>query len=1040
VKRLYLPALALGVLLLSQAVHLRGQSDAAAAALRGTITDSSGRAVAAVVTVTDTGRGVNRVAHSSDTGSYQIQSLAPGTYELRASADGFETAVANGIQLSVGETGVYDVELHPGAVFTQVHVTAQAPLVDVARSDQAETIRTSQVENLPNLDRNFFYYVYTLPGVSNANAVRAQGNNAFTFSTSGFSVGGSNGRFNLITVDGGENEFGDGEPRYYLSPESIQEFQVNRNGFAAEFGFTAGTAVNVITRSGSNAPHGSVFAFYRSEHTSARNFFDTLPRKAFDQRVAPGVTLGGALVKNKLFAFTSYEYTKADTARFRDYTSANVLQPSDAQAAYIATLRQAPDSNIRRIAGELAPALNTTSFPATMALLQKNQGQFTSVIRQQVWSTRLDWNPRDQDRFTLRFAPYHDHYDFLDNNNLIAPSNTSNVFNRDFTTVMSWTRTVSPHAVNTARIQIAPWGDAHTVNFDLAGTQVDIQGVGSFGHNFTSPFDTAQNRFQFEDSISYVAGKHLLKAGVSARPVSFHVTERAWFNGEWTFSSSVYPVILALPPADQGALAAYNAANGISASGPPAASLTALETYNLGLPFLFRQASGNPSWRGWQTFLGAFVQDSWTPVRNLTIDAGLRFDDDREAKPIAALFRVSPRLGFAWDPFGDQKTVIRASGGLFQAPVPYQIDYLGNLLDDSGRYINQVFETPLSGAHSPPVLWGYGIQKGLLPQTALTLQDLQTLGVSPAPQAPGRVIFGISTHFQAPYTVQGSFGITRRLTEGLALDVAYQVYRGIHLPVSHEVNYRETGASAGPGLGPALVPIDPSIVENNMWESIGNSIYHGMTVSVRKRTGPVSLNVNYTFSKSIDDVTDFSSGFAAYLPSDLRLERALSTFDIRHNLAASAVLESPLHGGAGAPWVSRALAGVSLSPVVSVRSGIPFTVLIGTDVNGDTHTNDRPFGAARNTGTGDPFYGVDLRLRKRLPIGEKVHAELIAEATNILNHTNFLAVNNTVGLDPRYLFGPYHLHGNRQLAPTAPLGYIAAADPRRIQFGLRFAF
>src|SRR5205814_9821385 len=142
------------------------------------------------------------------------------------------------------------------------------------KTQQANTITTQQVASLPNLTRNFFAAVYTLPGVSSSNAPRAQGNGNFNFGSTGFSIGGSNGRANLITVDGGENEFGDGEPRFLMSPEVVQEFQVNRNAFAAEFGFTSGTAVNVVTKSGTNNFHGSLYTFYRSQHTSARNFFD----------------------------------------------------------------------------------------------------------------------------------------------------------------------------------------------------------------------------------------------------------------------------------------------------------------------------------------------------------------------------------------------------------------------------------------------------------------------------------------------------------------------------------------------------------------------------------------------------------------------------------------------------------------------------------------------------------------------------------------------------------------------------------------------
>ena len=178
------------------------------------------------------------------------------------------------VELTVGQTGVYDVQLRTGGVSAEVVVTADVPLIEVERTQQANTIDKRQVENLPNVGRTFQNYVYTLPGVSNSNAPRAQLAGRVTgFLSSGFSIGGSNGRNNLITVDGGENEYGSGQARFDITPEAIQEFQVNRNSFTAEFGFTAGTAVNVITKSGSNNFHGSGYIFYRSDKTSARNFF-----------------------------------------------------------------------------------------------------------------------------------------------------------------------------------------------------------------------------------------------------------------------------------------------------------------------------------------------------------------------------------------------------------------------------------------------------------------------------------------------------------------------------------------------------------------------------------------------------------------------------------------------------------------------------------------------------------------------------------------------------------------------------------------------
>ena len=1018
---------------------LSAQADVSTASLKGTVTDESrGFVPGATVTARSVERGITRVVATDSDGAYQIPFLQPGVYELRVEAKGFETKVLQNIDLTVGQIGVFDVQLHLGAVTAEVVVAAQTPLVETEKTQQANTIEAPQVANMPNIGRNFFNYVYTLPGVSSSTAPRAQGNGNFNFGTSGFSIGGSNGRSNLITVDGGENEFGDGEPRFFISPESVQEFQVNRNAFGAEFGFTSGSAVNVITRSGTNQFHGSGYIFYRSQKTSARNFFDRNAKKGFDQYVYPGVTFGGPLVRNKLFVFTSYEAIKSDTARFRRYTdNPALLGPTAAEAAYLARLNASGDSNLQRIGANLNAALNARNFPNTMKLLTSNEGTFTAPARIHMWSTRVDYQIGSNDSLSGRFALYHSDADQTGASNSVGPSNATDLFSRDYTTVVSWTHNFQSNLINQTRVQFAPNVSAKTLTKDPAGTELIIPGIGTFGRTFAGPFNTFENRYQFEDSLSWIHARHYFKFGGSYRPVHYRVVNELWFGGQWTFSSAVFPILSVVPAADQPALVGFNG----GATGFP--MLSALQTFSLGLPYLFRQGFGNPEWQDWANFLGLFAQDSWKISPRFTLDYGIRVDSDQEPKPLHTYNHVAPRLGFAWDPIGDQKTVIRGGSGIFYAPVYYQVDYLTNLLNDSGKYISQIFKTPASGAQSTIALWGAGLKMGKLPFTGLTQQDFTALGVSTAAKNPGRVIFDAAPDYKDTYSVQASLGITRQIVHDVSLDLAYQMYRGVHIQLDHEINYRESGVSAGPGLGPRLVAIDPSITQYNLYSSIGNSTYHGMTVLLTKRYSAHSLfNASYTFSKTIDDVTDYNSSFAAFLPTNLRLERGISSFNIKHNFVASGVFSTPWKAGTGQNPLSRAFADITLSPVIFLRSGIPFTALIGSDTNGDTHTSDRPFYAPRNSGTGEPFYGVDMRLNKQFYVKRDsgLRVDFIAEATNLFNHTNFLAVNNFVGTDPKYLFGPYNLKGSRDVPSTSPLGFTTAGDPRRIQFGLKIAF
>lgn len=1039
-------------LALAQIVPAFAQADAATATLKGTITDQNDAVVVgAAVTVKSVEKGITRIDKTGSSGIYQIPLLQPGTYELRIEAAGFETKVVSQIELTVGQVAVYDVELRVGSVTSEVVVTSDAPVIEVERSQQANTINRLQVENLPNIGRGFTAYVFTLPGVSSSDTPRAQ-NPGFTFGSSGFSIGGSNGRSNLVTLDGGENEYGSGQLRTNISVEAVQEFQVNRNAFAAEYGFTAGTAINVVSKGGTNSFHGSGFLFYRSQKTSARNFFNVGAREAFDQRVFPGGTVGGPIRKNKAFFFTSYEHLKSDSARFRSYTDSPLVNgPTRDQLDYLALLDASASANIRRISGSLRQALTTTNFPNTMQLLRENEGNINAPDRLHSWTTRLDYQVDNNDSITGRFSLTHNDTDNLLEGNTGAPSASTVLIFRDYTAVGTWSHTFGSNIVNQLRMQFVPNNSAQTVPKRPETTSLLIQGFGNFGRDFAAPFNTFQDRYQFEDIVAWAKGGHNVKFGASYRPVNYRVINELWFSGEWNFSSGVFPLILAVPAADRGAFVVFNRSLGnnedgtrkVPDNGPVLANFSSIQSFNFGLPFLFRQGFGNPEWQDWAHYLGTFAQDSWKITPRFTLDFGMRFDYDAEPEPLNKKGYVSPRVGFAWDPWGDQKTVVRGGGGIFYSPVYYQVAYVTNLLNDSGQFINQVFRTPLDVGQTPAIIWGAGVAAGFLPFRSLPEEFFQSVGVPTGPGGVGRVVFDVDPEYENPYSIQGSFGISREIVNNLSLDLAYQFYRGVHIQVSHEVNYRETGV-VSPAFGPQFARIDPTIAQFNLYKSIGNSIYHGMTASLRKRySHNFQFEAHYTWSKAIDDQTDFNSAFAAFIPTRLDLERGVSAFDVPHNFTANAVIRTPFNTGSDSNLFERALADISLSPIIFARSGIPFTLRIGTDVNGDTHAlYDRPYLAARNTGRGGNFVSFNLRLNKQFYINrdQGTRVEFIVEGANLLNRTNFTSVNDVIGRSSPLLFGPFDQEGTSDLPRTSPLGFTSAAAGRQIQFGLKIAF
>jgi hypothetical protein len=280
------------------------QVDYATVTLRGTIYDPQGAVVAgATVIVTNPSTNVGQTQKTDADGTYQFQALSPGADEVAVEANGFRRAVAKNVVLTVGQSLSYDIHLTLGSFSETVEATDRPPLIETGRTQQANTIDNVHVVNLPNISRNFAQAIYTVPGVVNSQAPSIQDPNIGTgYLASGFSIGGSNGRNNLFTIDGGEDDFGSGALRVQHVPlDSIQEYQVNRNSLEAEFGFTTGTSINIVTKTGTNRFHGSAYGYFHDEKTDAINFFNSFsPNPAsrpFEQSVISGATFGARLKK-----------------------------------------------------------------------------------------------------------------------------------------------------------------------------------------------------------------------------------------------------------------------------------------------------------------------------------------------------------------------------------------------------------------------------------------------------------------------------------------------------------------------------------------------------------------------------------------------------------------------------------------------------------------------------------------------------------------------------------------------------------------------
>ena len=552
---------------------LFSQVDYSTATLRGTVMDQAGAVVAgATITATNTSTGISKVVKTGSDGAYRLSALQPGHYQVTTVATGFSKEVFKALELTVGQSATYDVHLKVGVASEVVEVTGEnIPLIQTEQSQQANTINSLQVQELPNLNRNFTNDVYTLPGVSNSDSTRAQ-NPGFTgYLTTGFSIGGSNGRNNLSTIDGGENEYGTGQYRVTNLPvDAIQEYQVNRNAFAAEFGFTDGSAINIVTKSGGQKWHGDAFGYFRDQHTEATNFFNGLEGfpKAFSQNVYMGTSLGGPVVKDKLFFFTAYEFQRLDTPFFNSILNsseaqgisapglgancaAQIASGSPDQLCYINALKASGDPCCRLLPVRITPGLTPTNDPQLAKILNRDNGVFNAPDRLHNVIMRFDYTKSDRDSFTLRAGYAHNNFHSAIAGITNSTPDGSGLFVRDFSILGTWTRTINPNLLNQVLIQVVPRNSSQAlpnadngINFSLGNLGAPgLGGTSTFGEPSLIPYKAHQQRYQFEDDITWNKGAHTFKFGASYRPANYTVEDDLWFNNEFDFKDGLLGLI-----------------------------------------------------------------------------------------------------------------------------------------------------------------------------------------------------------------------------------------------------------------------------------------------------------------------------------------------------------------------------------------------------------------------------------------------------------------------------------------------------------------
>jgi outer membrane receptor protein involved in Fe transport len=1090
-------------LLLTGMVYAQGVG--ASGDIRGTVTDPSGAVVTnANVTATDVAKGIKHTVATDNNGQYRLTGLQPATYSLSVAKSGFQSEVAKNVVVNVGQTSTVDFPMKVSQVSEQVEVTAEPPVVETERGAQANVVTEQTIRDLPINRRDYLTFTLLAPAVSDSTRLASdQDYRVKQTPQSGLSFYGSNGRGNSVTVDGGEVNDDAGGVRLNMSQDAVQEFQINRSNYGADLGGASGATINIVTKSGGNDVHGSLFSYFRNDAMDAANPFSIsqalAPGQAFNP-AAPDVQgthvkdsltreqFGGAIgfpiTKDKTFLYSSFEGLLGDAQNAVPLlTNTNIFRPQatagNNQVAIISGLAALPGNpSVPCLTGQPAlPAatcagilnniltVNPAAGPLKAYLVNQfetNGGLFPYNNRLYLGSARLDHQFSDRNQVALRYSFGHDLEQNPDVTSLTGFSRGSSVKAFDHTLLGSWFHQFSPRTLNEARVQ---WNYSNfDVNPNTPGqVGLDMPGFANIGTQIFLPSFTIMRRYEFADNMSLVRGKHTIKFGGYELYRGNHSESHTFFPGRFVFGS--------LPGGILSPCLQVPAACGLT--GVNAATINSIQSASLGLPQFYQQGFGDPIYNYPRPFTAAFVQDQWQIAPNFTLNVGVRYEVDSQYGALNTdKNNFAPRVSFAWDPFKDHKTVIRAGYGIFYSPIYGQIaDVVQTLgLVNGVRPIAQVF-VPLTGAPGNPALTSAAIFQTLFAQgkvqcttpaagnaACITPADLTQFGINithTGPVPPLSVLFSGQPNYQNPYSQQAEFGIEHEIAKGWAVSLSAIYVHTIGLPVAIDTNALPstpivnspiglTGVNAtvpihawnSPGCAGALIVncfANPLLLQNDVYSSKGSSLYEGAILEVKKRFSThFSVLANYTLSKAFDTTTDFNSDFGPVDNTNLAGERALSTFDQRHKVVIATIVDTGNNHG-------RLLSGFQLAPIFRYNSGHPFNLLAGADLNGDRHsTNDRPIGAARNTGLGPDFMDFDMRITRRFKMGERANLQLLAEGFNLANHTNFASVNNVVGA--KVVGNTFNVKGSSALSPSTPLGFTSAFPMRQLQLGVRIGF
>lgn len=963
-------------------------------AIGGVVTDSSGAVVPnAKIQIRNLDTNATSSATSDGAGRFRLASLSPGNYEVAVSASGFADYKIAGLVVEVGRVSTVEASLAVTGQGEVVDVTGEAPAVNTEQPDVSTNINQTSINELPINGRRWSNFALLTPGAT------ADGDFGL------ISFRGISGLLNNNTVDGGDNnqaffseERGRTRISYVISQASIKEFQVNTSNYSSEYGRSAGGVVNAVTKSGTNRLHGSAFWYYRNNAVGgATNPFTrqsvidtttgsvvTVPIKPEDIRHQWGGTIGGPIVKDKLFFFFSYDQQKRNFPGVAAPSLPTFFNPLT--ASELSTLA--------------ARGVTATQAQAAMTYLVGLTGVVARKGDQTIFLPKIDWKLGQNHSLALSYNRMRwDSPAGVQTQAVVTRGIAS--FGNDGVKVDSFNARLNSTFTNTIANEFR---FQYGRDFEFQNSQTPAPGepttgpggfppsvqISSGGFTFGKPnfLDRAsypdERRLQFADSVLWNVGRHQVKFGVDYNRVN-DVLDNLFQGGGVYFYS--------------------NRLAWISDFANP----TANKRYSS-----FDQAFGPSRFEFDTTDVSFFIQDDFRAHPRLTLNLGVRYEREilpapqipNPLLPASAVFpadnnNFGPRVGFAWDARGDGKLAIRGGYGVYYGRVINST--ISNAITNTGLTTGQrSFRLFSSSAGSPTY-----------PNTIASPPVGGTF-------RPNVVVFG--PDFQLPKIHQGDLVVEYELMKNTIVSASYLTSHGRSLPTYIDrnlpapigtANYTVVG---GPADGrsvstPYFIGARPNAnfgVITNI-ESAVMSRYNALVLQFNRRmTAGLQFQNNYTYASAIDDnqtSQTFTTSNAVQNPYDLGFERGRSNFNIRHRFVSSLVWQPDYFKNSN-PVAKALFSDYTISPVIQMASGRAVTGFVngnlptsaGATAGGQLGASgaSRPFFLPRNSFEMPATFLVDLRLSRRISLSEAVKLEFLVEAFNLFNHRNVTAVSSTI--------------------------------------------